>query len=142
MRAAGFSDFVVSAVIEGALELLARPDGWTSGAQARDAGGAAVKPEAADARCWCVCGALRRAASMALRPSDESTRLRALCLAETAARHLSTALMRDFGVPCPSGNAMRHLTEWNDLVGRRQADVVLLYQRTLGIEAAEQVRAA
>lgn len=137
MRAAGFSDFVVSTVIEGALELIARPGGWTSGAQARAADGTSVKPEADDAQCWCVCGALRRAAFMALRPSDESTRLRALFLAETAARHLSTALMRDFGVPCPARNAQRHIIEWNDVKGRGQGDVVTLYRRTLGIEVAE-----
>jgi hypothetical protein len=73
---------------------------------------------------------------MTVRPVDEASRLRALLLAEVAARHLSTVLMRDFGVPCPTRNATRHLTAWNDVAGRRQEDVVLLYRRTLGFEVA------
>ena len=44
MHALGFSDFVVSTVIEGALELLEQPGVWTSGAQARDGSGAVVMP--------------------------------------------------------------------------------------------------
>lgn len=142
MSAPAFSDFVVSTVIEGALELLEQPGGWATGAQARDASGAVVTPEDAVAEAWCVCGALRRVALMALRPYDAESRQRVLLLAETAARHLSTVLIRDFGVPCPSRNATRHLTEWNDGEGRRREHVVLLYRRTLGLEAAEGERRA
>ncbi len=133
MRAPGFSDFVVAAVIEGALTLLLEPGRWTHGAQARTGDGRPTKPEADDAKSWCVCGAIRRASFMALRPSDEPSRLRALLLVEIAARHLSTLLMQDFGVPCPSRNATRHLIDWNDVVGRRQGDVILLFRRTLGL---------
>lgn len=142
MHAPAFSDFVVATVIEGALELLEQPGAWTSGAQARDGNGAVVMPEADDAQSWCVCGALRRVALMALRPYDAESRARTLLLAETAARHVSTTLMQKFGVPCPSRNATRHLTEWNDREGRRQEDVVLLYRRTLGFEVAEGERRA
>ena len=134
MSAPAFSDFVVSTVSEGALGLLLAPGGWTSGAQARTVQGAAVKPEEDAATSWCVCGALRRASFMALRPSDEASRHRALHLAEVAGQHLATTLMRDFGVECPSRDARRALIEWNDVEGRDQGEVVLLYRRTLGIE--------
>ncbi len=134
MRAPGFSDFVIATVLEGALELLTQPGAWTSGAQARAADGRAVKPEDDAAHSWCVCGAVRRVAFFALRPNDDTSRQRTLHLAELAARHLSTTLMRDFGVACPTRNATRHLSEWNDVQGRRQGDVVLLYRRTLGID--------
>lgn len=143
MPTPGFSDFVVATVLEGALELLTRPGAWTTGAQARNADGAAVKPEDDEATSWCVCGAVRRAAFFALRPSDEASRQRALHLAELAARHLCTTLVRQFGVECPTRDARRALVAFNDAEGRRQEYIVLLYRRTLGLKvAAQEGRAA
>ena len=63
-----------------------------------DASGAVVMPEAEEAVCWCVRGALRQVALMALRPYDAESRNRTLLLVEIAARHVSTTLMREFGV--------------------------------------------
>lgn len=87
-------DVATMQVLERARDTIADPDDWTSGAVARDDNGHRVAPWDPDAVCWCLVGALDKAATDLCLTSS-----RAYTLASQAARDLyrgsSVAVVND-----------------------------------------------
>ena len=98
--------------------------GWTQQTWAADADGCVVPVQAADACCFCLVGALRRAVSdligvnvVSVAGADDATVDFAGTVYVRARFHLDR-IVRD--LPSWSGGAA---VDWNDADGRRAADV-------------------
>lgn len=108
-------------VLKAARKLIERPESWTQGSFAATANDGSVDADVSTyspyANCFCAWGAVRRAAS------DMGD-----IMLELPAMHaLTKALDRDDGGELPGG----HIACWNDMPGRKHADVLALFDRAI-----------
>lgn len=90
-------------VLEAAADLLEKPGAWTTGVFARDAAGHQVGLRDDRATCFCLAGAIEKAAQNGT-------------FAFREAFDIMDAMARRAG--------FRHVAAWNDAPGRTQAEVV------------------
>ncbi len=97
--------------LKAARELLARPNGWTTEAAARDATGRAVFTDSASAVCFCAYGAMWAVGVPASDITPEELLLEQAIDGEMIAA-------------------------WNDTTGRTQAEVVAAFDRAIALAEA------